>query len=258
MPHFRVVLVEPLHDGNVGAIARSMKNFGLEELVLVRPCAIGEEAIKRAMHATDILKNAKRVFTDEEALQGVDFVAATSGIDTCNEKHFARISMTPKEFSQKIKEFDGTIAILFGREDFGLDKGLLRRCDFLITIPANPAYTILNISHAAAIVFYELFATGVERWEPQLASDMETEKLHEYFAMLLDCIDWPEHKKGKTKVMFRRIVSRAVPSTWEFHSLMGVLDNAIKEATHGELPKKRPRKISSKAKKDDAKTELES
>lgn len=243
MPHFRVVLVEPLNDGNVGAIARAMKNFGLHELVLVRPCAIGEEAIKRAMHATDILTSASTVFTDEEALDKVDFVAATSGVDTKNDKNFARISMTPREFAEKVKGLNGSVAILFGREDFGLDKKLLRRCDFLITIPANPEYTILNISHAAAIVFHELFAPGVEKWKARETSELEREKLQEYFSMLLDTIDYPPHKKEKTKVMFRRLLGRSVPSTWEFHTLMGVLDGAIKMGSDGELPKKRKRKV---------------
>ncbi len=135
-----------------------MKNFGLEELVLVRPCVIGEEATKRAMHGIDVLKGARTVFTDDEALTGADFVAATSGVDTTNDKHFNRISMTPREFAEKVKGLEGTIALVFGREDFGLDKELLRRCDFLITIPANPEYSILNLSHAASIVFYEMFA----------------------------------------------------------------------------------------------------
>jgi tRNA/rRNA methyltransferase len=242
VPRFRVVLVEPLHDGNVGAIARAMKNFGLDELVLVRPCAIGEEATKRSMHAADVLKNARRVFTDEEALNGADFVVATSGISTSNEKRFARIAMTPREFAEKVKEFDGTVAILFGREDFGLDKELLRRCDFLVTIPANPEYTVMNISHAAAVVFYELFATNVVKWEPRKATELETEKLHEYFSTLLDLIDYPQHKKTKTKVMFRRLVARSAPSTWEFHTLMGVLNDTIRKASDGELPTRRKKK----------------
>lgn len=242
MPRFRVVLIEPLHDGNIGAIARAMKNFGLEELVLVRPCAIGEEATKRSMHAIDILRNAKRVFTEAEALIGADFVAATSGISTSNEKRFSRIAMAPKEFVEKVKDVDGTIAILFGREDFGLDKELIRRCDFLITVPANPEYAIMNISHAAAVVFYELFASNVVKWEPRKATELETEKLHEYFALLLDVIDYPKHKKTKTKVMFRRLVARSAPSTWEFHTLMGVLNDTIRKASDDELPKRRRKK----------------
>lgn len=239
MPRFRVVLVEPLNDGNVGAIARSMKNFGLDELMLVRPCAIGEEATKRAMHGIEILKKAKTVFTEGEALEGVNFVAATSGVTTTNEKNFSRIPLSPKEFAEKVKGSEGTVALLFGREDFGLDKEVIKRCDFLVSIPADPSYSILNISHAAAILFYELFSSGVVKWEPRLAGDLEKEKMYEYFAMLLDAIDYPPHKKEKTEVMFRRLIGRSVPTTWEFHTLMGVLDGAIKEATDGRLPKKR-------------------
>lgn len=239
MPQFRVVLVEPLNDGNVGAVARAMKNFGLADLVLVRPCAVGEEATKRAMHGIDILRNAKTVFAESEALKDVDFVAATSGVDTTNEKNFSRISMSPREFAQKVKGSEGRIALLFGREDFGLDKELLKKCDFLITIPASDDYSILNISHAAAIVFYELFAMGVEGWGPRVAGELEKEKLYEYFSMLLDSIDYPPHKKEKTKLMFRRLMARSVPSTWEFHTMMGVFDGAVKKATDGALPKKK-------------------
>lgn len=239
MPKFRVVLVEPLNDGNIGAIARSMKNFGLDELVLVRPCAVGEEATKRAMHGIDILKKAETVFTEREALMGVNFVAATSGVNTSNEKNFSRISLSPREFAAKIGDAEGTVALMFGREDFGLDKEVIRKCDFLVTIPANPAYSILNISHAAAILFYELFSSGIVKWEPRLAGELEKEKLYEYFAMLLDAVDYPPHKKAKTQVMFRRLIGRAVPTTWEFHTLMGVLDGAIKESTDGKMPKKK-------------------
>ncbi len=147
--------------------------------------------------------------------------------------------MTPKEFAEKIKDVDGKIALLFGREDFGLDKEIIKRCDFLVTIPANPAYSILNISHAAAILFYELHSSGVVKWEARKAGDLEKDKLYEYFSMLLDAIDYPPHKKEKTKVMFRRLIGRAVPTTWEFHTLMGVIDGAVKKATDGELPKKK-------------------
>jgi TrmH family RNA methyltransferase len=241
VPHFRVVLVEPLNDGNVGAIARAMKNFGLDELVLVRPCHIGEEGTKRAMHGIDVLKEARVVYSESDALKGADFVAATSGVDTASEKNFVRIAMTPRDFSVKMRDVKGKVAILFGREDFGLDNELIKRSDFLITIPASPVYPILNISHAATILFYEL-NSAPGRSGPRPASELEKEKMHEYFAMLLDCTGYPEHKKEKTKVMFRRLMGRAVPSKWEFHTLMGVLDGAIEKSSGGELPKKKRRK----------------
>jgi tRNA/rRNA methyltransferase len=231
VPSFRVVLIEPLHDGNVGAIARAMKNFGMEELVLVRPCAIGDEAVKRSMHAVDILRNARTVFSEEDALDGADYLVATSGIDTSNDKKFPRISMTPEDFAEKVKDFDGTVAVLFGREDFGLDNDLVKRCDFLVTIPASPVYPIMNVSHAVAVLLYVLYARGAVKTGPKRASDHEVEKLNEYFSRLLDVIDYPEHKKVKTKVMFRRLIARSMPSTWEFHTLMGILDGAIDAGT---------------------------
>lgn len=243
MPHFRVVLIEPLNDGNIGAVARAMKNFGIEDLVLVRPCAVGEEATKRAMHGLDVLKNARTVYSEEEALKGVDFVAATSGIDTISEKKFPRISMTPRAFAEKMKGADGRVALLFGREDFGLDNELIKKSDFLITIPANPKYSVLNISHAASIVLYELFVSGFVKVEPRSTGNVEREKLYEFFGTLLDVIDYPEYKKEKTKVMFRRLIARSVPSVWEFHTLMGVLDGAIMKSSAGALPKKRKKKI---------------
>lgn len=228
MPRIRVVLVEPLNDGNVGAVARAMKNFGLSELVLVRPCSIGEEGVKRSMHAVDILKNARTCFTEDEALDGADYVVGTSGVDTANDKKFSRISLTPEALAAKLAGSDAAIAILFGREDFGLDNDLVKRCDFLVTIPGNPEYQILNISHAAAIVFYELFVHGLVKDGPCEASGLEVEKLNSYFASLLDAIDYPEHKKTKTRVMFRRLIARSTPTTWEYHTLMGVLKDAAK------------------------------
>lgn len=237
MPHIRVVMIEPLKDGNVGAVARAMKNFGLSELVLVRPCSIGEEGIKRSMHAVDILKNARTCFTEGEALEGVDYIVGTSGVDTANDKKFSRISLTPEALAAKLKGSDAVIAILLGREDFGLDNDLVKRCDFLVTIPANPEYNILNISHAAAVIFYELFVNDLVKDGPREASGLEVERLNDYFAKLLDAIDYPEHKKPKTKVMFRRLMARSTPTTWEYHTLMGVLKDAAKGCLQNENKK---------------------
>ncbi len=77
----RVVLVEPEHELNVGASARAMKNFGCQELWLVRPtCRIGFEAVKFAKHSKDVLDNARTVKTLSAALKGVDFTVGTTGV----------------------------------------------------------------------------------------------------------------------------------------------------------------------------------
>jgi len=227
----RVVLVKPQSEGNIGAIARTMMNFGLDELHLVKPeCEIGLEARKRAMHAEKILKNARAHDSLESSLSGADMVVGTSGVMTRNEKKFSRITKTPEEFTEKVRDFEGTIALLFGQEDFGLDREAIMRCDMLVTIPTSREYPIMNISHAATVVFYELFLQDAVIWKSREAGDMELNRLIKQFKQLLDAIEYPEHKREKTSVMFRRIMGRAVLSKWEYHTMMGILKGAMRNS----------------------------
>lgn len=228
MPALRIVLVEPKEEGNVGAVARSMRNFDVTDLVLVNPCSLGNEAQKRAMHGRDVLQTAKTVPRIATALRGIDVIVGTSGVDTESEKRFARIAITPRELASRIATTRGRVALVFGREDFGLLDEELRMCDLLVTIPASRGYPILNISHAVAVVLYELFAAGLSTRGPREASGLEKENLHGAFASLLDATDYPPHKRSRTKIMFRRLVGRAVPTKWEFHALMGVFQRATK------------------------------
>ncbi len=228
MPTIRVVLVQPKNEGNVGAVARAMKNFGVKELVLVKPCRLGAEARQRAMRGVDILDAARTVGDLETSLKETDLIIGTSGVDTESEKRFARISVTPRDFATRVAKMDGLVALLFGREDFGLLDEELQRCDLLVTIPASSDYPILNLSHAVTILLYELMATGAMKHGKREASGMEKEKLHEAFKSLLAATNYPAHKLARTQVMFRRIVGRAVPSKWEFHALMGVIQRAAK------------------------------
>jgi len=227
MPEIVVVLVEPKFEGNIGAVARSMKNFGLEDLRLVKACELEDEAYKRSKHARDVLENAKRFENLEDALKDCTLVAGTSSIGTPSEKYFLRIATNPKEFCEKINEHEGKVAILFGREDYGLYNQELKRCDILVRIPANEVYPIMNVSHAASIIFYELFQTNTENKSVREVTELEKEKLFEYFHELLLATRHPEHKINRTEVMFRRLVGRAVLTEWEYHILMGVFRETI-------------------------------
>lgn len=228
MPHVRVVLIEPKSEGNVGAVARAMRNFDVSDLVLVRPCPIGDDARKRAMHGLRILETARILPSFEKAVKDADLIVGTSGIETKSEKRFARISVTPRDLAQRVALLDGTVALLFGREDFGLFEEELMQCDLLVTIPASGEYSVLNISHATAVLLYELFAANATKKGSRQASGVEKEKLHEAFANLLEATYYPTHKRARTKIMFRRLMGRAVPSRWEFHAFMGVLQRATK------------------------------
>lgn len=222
----KVVLVEPKYDGNVGAVARAMKNFSLSELVLVNPCKLGKEAYKRAMHASELLDKAKTVEKFDEALKGIDCIIGTTGVANLTQRKVLRTALTPKELAAKLSAIKGRIALVFGREDFGLLNEELKKCDLLVTIPCSKKYPIMNLSHAASIIFYELFKKGLKR--AALASKFEREKLFDKFSELLDEINYPKHRKENTKLMFRRIMGRAAISRLEFYTLMGILSRACK------------------------------
>jgi len=224
----RVVLVNPKYEGNVGAVARSMANFGFSELVMVEPCEIGDEAYRRAKHGGWILDSAVMTADLEEALQGCYLVVGTSGITSENDKNYVRLPISAKDLGSRIQDCDGKVAILFGREDVGLYQEELKRCDILATIPADEHYPILNLSHAVTVLLYELFQNRKDVYRPSKAKEEELSLMYGFFDELLDAIDYPEHRKENTSVMFRRLMGRSVPSGWEFRTMMGVLSDAAK------------------------------
>ena len=228
MPQVRVVLVEPKVEGNVGAIARSMANFGLDRLVLVNPCPVGDEAVRRSKQGRPILEGARTVGHLEDALDATDVSVGTTGISTTSERAFLRQTLTPLELGAKLCNMNGRVALVLGREDYGLLNEELTRLDMLVSIPCAPNYPIMNISHAATVLFYELYRASAAPASPrrELASGFEKEKLMEAFRELLLVTRYPKHKSGRTEVMFRRLVGRALPSKWEFHALMGALRKA--------------------------------
>lgn len=151
-----IVLLEPGIPGNLGAIARSMKNFGFKDLIIVNPqfditC---EETRNRAKHAQDILENARVV----DELPKFDLLIGTSG-KLGNDSNIPRVPITPDKLNSLVcnscnKELN--IAILFGRESCGLTNEELSKTDFLVSIPANDDYPVFNLSHAVTIILYEL------------------------------------------------------------------------------------------------------
>jgi TrmH family RNA methyltransferase len=227
MPEYRVIFAEPKFEGNIGAVARAMKNFDILDLVLVNPCEIGDECLKRAKHAGEVVENAKIYGTLDEALEDLDYIVGTSGYSTKSDKKHLRKNLNPREFASKMEEMEGKVGIIFGRENYGLYNVELEKCDTVITIPTSEDYPVMNISHSASIIFYELFFEKGIDTHTREASGFEKDKVIDHFTQLLDAVEYPEHRKKKTTVMFQRILGRAVLSKWEFHTLMGVFSKTL-------------------------------
>jgi tRNA/rRNA methyltransferase len=168
----RVILVEPSFEESIGFVARAMKNFGLSNLHVVNPRTIlGPNGRMRGGHAQDVLDSIVRHRSLEEALEGIDLSVATTAQRSYVSSNLVRKPMTPKELGSVVKGQSGTVGVVFGREGTGLTNAELDQCDATLTIPASSEYQTLNLSHAAAIVFYELHLILGESATDELASE---------------------------------------------------------------------------------------
>ncbi len=152
-----IVLVRPKLDENVGAVARAMKNFSLNRMILVAPQCdhLTERSRRRSCAAEDLLEQALCVDDLAEALKDFPMVVGA----TARRGKYCLPLYTPAEIAEKTLELGSRtkVALVFGREDFGLDRASRRQCHYLSSIPVNPAFSSLNLSQAVLVYCYELF-----------------------------------------------------------------------------------------------------
>ena len=221
MPAIDIVLVAPIYEGNVGFCARVMKNFGFDRLVLIDPCPLGNEAKARASHAQDVLAAAETC-SIEDVLSRSNIVVATTGTVSKSVCHAMRMPFySPKELRERVKDADGRISILFGRENWGLNNEEVRRSDMICTIPTAEEYPILNLSHAVGIVCYELADMPLPAF--RLASPNDMGYLYRHIDRYLDTIHHPAFKRENTMILIRRILGRANLTIREASTLHGLL-----------------------------------
>jgi tRNA/rRNA methyltransferase len=223
-----IVLVGIETAGNVGSIARVMKNFGLKELVLVDPKCDpqSKEAWDRAAHARDVLKKA--VVADFSYLKRYDYLVGTTA-KLGSDYNIPRIPMTPAELAGKLGEVDRKtkIALLFGRESSGLLNEEIQKCDFTVTIPASKEYPTLNVSHAVAVMLYELSreelsANVKERYTP--ISGKEKEVALGKIDIILNKMRFATPEKRETqKRLWKRMIGKSMLTKREAFALLGFL-----------------------------------
>ena len=225
----RIVLVEPSHPGNIGAVARAMKNMGLGQLVLVNPRQFPDpEATARASGADDVLARARVVQSVTEALEGCGFVAATTSRE--RDQYF-RVADVREAAGRLGRESDhGAVAVLFGSERAGLTNEQLEAAHLLVRIPASETYPSLNLAMAVQIVVYELFRVEGVAVEPApaagpLAEPADLQRLYAHFAEVLEEVDFRDRTQSGTHLMarIRRFLQRAELDRNEVNILRGFL-----------------------------------
>jgi tRNA/rRNA methyltransferase len=238
----RVVLVRPHFAGNVGAVARVMHNFGLEQLTLVAPFADrnGEEARRLSTHGEHLLDAARLVGSLDEAVEDCRVVLATSAnVEGVYRTHnYGR----PDEVLPPLVESlaDGPCALVFGPEPSGLSNAEVARCHGLIRILTDSVYPSLNLSHAVAICLYELRRTwlnaqGVAMSPTQrVATVADQERMFESLRDALERVHFVWGTKADSLMhAVRHLISRARPSPNEVRILFGLARQLRWVAEHG-------------------------
>lgn len=214
----KVVLVRPETPGNVGAVARVMLNFGFEDLVLVDPCEIDEEARKRAKHADSVLEDAD--VWKEMGWEKFDLVVGTTS-ETAGEYNVRRNALKLGELKERIQKVDGEIALVFGPEGEGLLNEEIKRCDLLCKIPTSEKYPTMNLSHSAGVVLYELSKEGEGDEIYELAGKELKGVLMEKLGRIVDEADVEEYRKEKIFLSLKNVFGRGMISSREANTLIG-------------------------------------
>ncbi len=230
LKHIQIVLVETTHPGNIGGVARAMKNMGLHRLALVKPRIFpSDEAISRASGANDILESAK-VFDDlDSALADSQLVVGASA----RLRTISWPQLNPRECAAKVAgDTVGQVSIVFGRERSGLTNAELERCGYLVHIPANPDYSSLNIAMAVQVICYEIamvsvVPTEVEQVARPGVTGAEMQGLFEHLEQALVDIGFADPRRSE-KLMRRLkgMFHRAGPDKEEINILRGILSAA--------------------------------
>ncbi len=245
----RIVMINTSDSGNIGAAARAMKTMGLSDLVLVAPKEFPTaKATARASGAADLLHKAKVVETLGEAIADCQMVFGTSA----RMRTIPWPLMSPREATQLVlNEPEGAdIAIVFGREDAGLNNEELRRCHYHICIPGNEAYSVLNVAAAVQVISYEMRMAALSQeqapeqgassdkpvmplqiadWDEPLVSAEDMERFMKHFEeTLLDIGFFDPNNPKQLMTRARRLFMRTRMDRLEMNLMRGVLSTVQK------------------------------
>lgn len=243
--NLRIVLMETSHPGNIGAVARGMKNMGLRNLYLVNPGKYPDPAAeRRASGALDLLSEARVCTSLDEALEDCVMVMGASA----RNRRLTWPVVDPEAGVGIAREWidKGPVALLFGREDRGLSNEELQRCHYHVHIPANPDYSSLNLAMAVQILAYELRKVHLREsekpqdaeltrpilspqdagWDMDAATVQEVDGFLDHLEKTLIRIEFhdPDNPR-QLMTRLRRLYQRAQLDRMEINILRGMLTN---------------------------------
>jgi tRNA/rRNA methyltransferase len=229
----RIVLVRPRIAANIGAAARVARNMGMADLILVAPEADPNdiEARRVATHGEDVLQRCHVVPDLRDAVADCLVVAATSArVGGLTRRQCVG---SPEQIAPHLVEAmtSGPTALVFGPESSGLSNPEVSLCHYLIHIPADPQYPVLNLAQAVAICAYELRRCWLNlSSSPTLlppieapAPCVERERAFEQLQLALEDVHFLWNEKAESLMhALRHLLNRAAPTPTEVNILLGL------------------------------------
>ena len=234
--HF--ILVRPQLGENIGAAARSLKNFNFENLRLVSPRDSwpNKSATYTAVEAKDVVHKAKVFQNIDQAVADLDYVFATTSRSRSVNKKIIDLSKAIK-IIKKQSIHNKKTGIFFGPEASGLSNDDLINANYLVNIPTSNKFKSLNLSHAVTIFAFELFTASI-KFEPIVknlyrSDDAKKKEVNAFLNFLISHLDKvgflkPAEKKQQMIRSVKNIFHRSSLSTQEIRTLSGVISSLIK------------------------------
>ena len=228
-----IILVEPQLGENIGAAARVMANFALRRLRLVKPRDgwPNMQAQRAASGADRVLEEAELYDTVEAAIADCTLVLATTARAHDQAKPVIGPDAAAALLAPRVAAGE-SVAVMFGRERYGLENDEVALADRIITFPINPAFASLNLAQAVAVVAYAWFklacAGTLPFAMPQRSPPAGKEQVQAFFAHLerqLDEIEYfrPLEKRATMLVNLRNIFARMQPTQQDIQTLHGIV-----------------------------------
>lgn len=235
-PYF--VLVRPQMGENIGASARAMWNFGLEQMRVVAPRDgwPSTRAVAMASGAGRLLDAAQHFDGVSEAVGDANFIFAT----TARGRGLTKPILAPEEAMRQAAEKlaqGQKVAVLFGPERAGLENEDIAGANALISVPVNPDFPSLNLAQCVLLMAYEwrraqgqVELARMELAKTQWAEAIEVEKLAQHYEERLEDAGFffPEAKAPGMKVNLRNMWSRFSLTRADVQMLHGVLRQLVR------------------------------
>lgn len=242
-----VILSQPESAGNIGSIARVMKNFAFKDLVIFNPIEKTKAIFSKktqgfAMHGKDILFDAKVIQSKSQKEHLEDFKSYLNNFDLvigttakgARYTNIKRLTIFPEDLEIPKVQDSMKIALLFGKESRGLTNEEMELVDIPLRIPTSNEYPTMNLSHACAVILYELFKKlssieiGRGKHPVLVANKKNRQILYDKIESVISIIKIRNYKQNRTINAFKNVFERAFMSKKELSLILGVFSKLEK------------------------------